>query len=294
MRTADWACQWCGYPLLTGGGKRLEKTYEQLKNERLEQERGEAAEPTPAIYEQGQVHVEERGPEGGQEIETKPAAKSEFLAELDKTMAELEARVASRMNKHMPAQETAIVPAPPAIRMEPETGPGLRDTVESEPEVASNPMPERAPETEPEVLTGQLPEPVTAPQPEPALISQQESVPFQAPPGVARPAAEIEVTVEELLSAYEADASAAQASFANKIVKATGVVSRIEVKERADIYYVNLTNEAKDRIQNVRCIFGKEKAGQLNGIVPGQALTVQGRFDGSVIDIRMRDCFVVP
>ena len=34
-RTKDWACQWCGYPLLRESSGRLPKTYEQLKREKL-------------------------------------------------------------------------------------------------------------------------------------------------------------------------------------------------------------------------------------------------------------------
>ena len=32
-RTIDWACQWCGYPLLSKSYKKIPKTYKQLKSE---------------------------------------------------------------------------------------------------------------------------------------------------------------------------------------------------------------------------------------------------------------------
>ena len=35
LRTEDWACQWCGYPLLSSSYKMIPKTYRQLKEERL-------------------------------------------------------------------------------------------------------------------------------------------------------------------------------------------------------------------------------------------------------------------
>ena len=35
LRTEDWACQWCGHPLLHGPFKRIERTYRQLKDERI-------------------------------------------------------------------------------------------------------------------------------------------------------------------------------------------------------------------------------------------------------------------
>ncbi|MHA2068988.1 MAG: OB-fold protein, partial [Candidatus Thorarchaeota archaeon] len=34
-RTQDWACQWCGYPLLSKSYRKVPKTYQQLKKERL-------------------------------------------------------------------------------------------------------------------------------------------------------------------------------------------------------------------------------------------------------------------
>ena len=36
-RTEDWVCQWCGYPLLSTGYKKIPKTYQQLQEERLPQ-----------------------------------------------------------------------------------------------------------------------------------------------------------------------------------------------------------------------------------------------------------------
>jgi ribosomal protein L37AE/L43A len=34
MRTVDWCCQWCGYPLFSGTYKKIDKTYKELKDER--------------------------------------------------------------------------------------------------------------------------------------------------------------------------------------------------------------------------------------------------------------------
>ena len=35
MRTEDWACMYCGYPLISRAFKKIEKTYRQIKEERL-------------------------------------------------------------------------------------------------------------------------------------------------------------------------------------------------------------------------------------------------------------------
>ena len=34
-RTEDWACQWCGHPLLSDSYKKIPKTFKELKDERL-------------------------------------------------------------------------------------------------------------------------------------------------------------------------------------------------------------------------------------------------------------------
>ena len=166
-RTKDWACQWCGYPLLSSSYKKIPQTYKQLKEEKLPK-----PEPTPA------------------------------------------------------------------------------------PEPASVPMPE----------------PTPAPEATPA---------------------DIELTVEELLSAYETGGTAADIKFASKILKVTGIVDRIEVKDILNIHYILLTNTEKNQLQSVRCVFNREYGPELTGLIMGQTVTVQGKYDGSIIDISMRNCVLI-
>ena len=103
----------------------------------------------------------------------------------------------------------------------------------------------------------------------------------------------IEVTVEELLSAYEEDEAAADAKFANNILRLTGVVGGIEVKDILDVHYITLTGAEENLLQNVRCMFDKGHGDDLNQLTKGQLVTVQGRFDGSIIELRLRDCVLV-
>lgn len=105
--------------------------------------------------------------------------------------------------------------------------------------------------------------------------------------------ATVEVTVEELLSIHEVDEVAANAKFANKILKVTGVVGKIEVKDKLAIYYINLESTEKTLLQNVRCTFGKKHGPELNQLAKGQTVTVQGKYDGYTIDIFVRDCVLV-
>jgi hypothetical protein len=51
-RTIDWACQWCGYPLLSPAYKKIPKTYKQLKSEfkpKPELEPEPMPEPVPVL-----------------------------------------------------------------------------------------------------------------------------------------------------------------------------------------------------------------------------------------------------
>ena len=104
----------------------------------------------------------------------------------------------------------------------------------------------------------------------------------------------MELTVDELISAYETEGPAADAKFANKILKVTGVISRIDVKEAQALF--SLTLEAKNSSplrQSVRCIFSREHGSELQQLIKSQTVTVQGKYDGSIINISMRDCHLV-
>jgi hypothetical protein len=41
LRTEDWACQWCGYPLISSSYKKIPKTYNQLKQKSLNDSKSE-------------------------------------------------------------------------------------------------------------------------------------------------------------------------------------------------------------------------------------------------------------
>jgi hypothetical protein len=106
-------------------------------------------------------------------------------------------------------------------------------------------------------------------------------------------AAAIEVTVKELASTYETDEETADARFGNNILKVTGLVYRTEVKDTFDIHYIILSDE-NNLLQNVRCMFGKEQEDELNKLTKGQMVTVQGKFDGTAVQLRMIHCVLVP
>ena len=219
-RTEDWACQWCGYPLLSESWEKIPKTYEQLKEEKLH-------EPEPPVREETEAPI---------------------------------------LPNH------GALPATPALESEPE--PVLEPAPSPEPEPVLEPAPIPEPEPVLEVAPTPEPEPVPEPAPEPT------------------PAA-LEITVDELLSAYEVDEVAADAKFANKILKVTGVVSRIELKDSLSVHYIMLTSTEKKLLQSVRCMFDKGHGDELYQLTTEQTVTVQGKYDGSIMEIRLRDCVLV-
>ncbi|MFC1928971.1 hypothetical protein ACFLXK_05170, partial [Chloroflexota bacterium] len=153
-----------------------------------------------------------------------------------------------------------------------------------EPEPKPAPKAKRAPKPKPE--------PVLQPEPQPEPQPELAPEPAPQPEPVPQPV-EMELTVEGLLSAYEKEGEAADAKFANKILKIMGVVNRIEVKEMLDICYIDLASAERSPLQNVRCVFDKRYGPELNQLTTGQTVTVQGKYDGSIISTRMIDCVLI-
>ena len=213
-RTEDWACQWCGYPLLSGSYQKIPKTYRELQEERryqsLVEEETESSvlselAPSPAM------HIFEPEPIQESEQWAKQALEPEHIEE-----------------------------------------PGLK--------------PEPVPESELIEEVVSEPEPVTA---------------------------AMEATVEDLILAYEEDGVAADARFSNKVINVTGVVGRVEISEVLDVHYIILASADQGLLQTIRCVFDKRHEPALSQLVRGQTVTVQGRYHGSIIDIRLRDCVIV-
>jgi len=200
-RTEDWACQWCGYPLLSRAYKKIPKTYRQLQEER----------------------------------------------------------------------KALVVEEPEPIR-EPEPAPEL--VVEPEPELVAEPEAELVAEPEAELVA----------EPEPEAVPRSKR---------KRTSGAIEVTVEELNSAYEANRMAAEAKFANKILRVTGAVDKIVVRDHLDIRYILLAGAGKKGVWNVRCTFDKEHVSQLRQLTAGQTVVVQGKYNGYERNILIGDCVLV-
>jgi len=238
-RTEDWACQWCGHPLLSKSFKKIPKTYQQLQEEKL-------LIPKPPVSEE---------PEPEPALEPVPEPEPEPIPE--------------------PMPEPEPIPEPvPAPELEAKTAPVAEPIPEAEPMPEPEPIPEPVPEPELEAKPAPEPQPVPELEPEPTTGA-------------------IAVTANELNSAFQADKAAANAKLTDKILRLTGTVDKIIVKDNLDIQYILLTSAEKQATWNVRCTFGREHGPQLTRLTEGQTVTVQGKYDGYERNIIMKDCVLV-
>jgi len=272
LRTEDWACQWCGHPLLSGAFKRIPKTYRELQEERsLNVSLAPEEEPLPAPAAEAEVAVEPDPapapvpPPAPLEAEAAPEAPSP-----PEPVAAVEAEV-----------EVEREPAPPP---EPET-----EATEDEKPVNE---PESAPETEPPPEAEPAKEPVAKAEPEVAAVPAQE--PVAAPtlePDTAT--GTINATVEELDAAFNSDRAGTNAKLLNKLLKVTGLVQKIFAKDNLDIFYIILAGAGRPSTWKVRCTFSREHSAHLSRLTEGQEQTVQGTYTGYERNIILKECSLV-
>ena len=103
----------------------------------------------------------------------------------------------------------------------------------------------------------------------------------------------LEVSVDELLASYATDEAAADERFGEKTLSITGIVNRIEVKDYLDLDYIYLTSAENTILDHVRCFFDKQHGHELNQLIEGQKVTVQGTYHGSMINMRLLGCMLV-
>lgn len=137
-RTADWVCQWCGYPLLSRGYKKIDLTFKEFQEERNRARKAAEAEAETTADEIPEPEPEPEPP--------KPRPKS----------------------KPRPKPE-------PRPEPEPEPEPGPEEEPEPAPEAKEEPEPESEeesqPELEPEPEAKEELQPEPEPEPEPIKVS---------------------------------------------------------------------------------------------------------------------------
>ena len=291
-RTRDWACQWCGYPLVSKAFRPIPKTYKELQEERRSVERlpveREAEVPT---LEPEPIPPPEIEPVAEVEAEPVVEPEREPVAEAEPEPVESEAEPKRRRKRVLK----------PKAAPEPE----VEVAAEAEP-VETKPKPRRrrkpAPEPEPEQVVEPEPEPVleaeAEPTPEPEPVLKAEAEPTPEPEPVVEPETEltsglIEVGIEGLYSAFTADRDASDARYKNRMLRVTGLLYRTVINENLDVAYIILTSAKKYGEWKVSCTFNKEHEKELRQLTTQQMVTVQGNYDGYRVNIQMRDCVLV-
>ncbi|MFC1992038.1 hypothetical protein ACFLVC_04900 [Chloroflexota bacterium] len=272
VRTSDWVCQWCGFPLVSGSYKKIDKTFRELKEERMPQPRV-LEEEEPEVTQEPEAELEE-------EIGVEPVSEPAPELEVELSPEEVESE---------PEPEPASKPRPRARRT---PAAGRKSTSKSKTTTETKPV-KSATRRKTSARSKSAPE--TETESAPAAETETELAPVaEIETETALPPAGIEITVAELLSAYETDMEAADARFSNQIMRITGVIDRVEIKDTFNIYFINLiSSEASRLLQGVRCVFDSKDGPELSQLVNGQTVTVQGKYDGSMIDISLKDCRLV-
>ncbi len=274
LRTKDWVCQWCGYPLLGGGYKPIDKTYRELQ-----EERNLLGKTEPPLPEEDTGYETEPGPG--------PEPKPEPLWKLKKPPK--------------PAFQTR---PPPETEPEPE----LKHRPEPKPAPPSRPRPEPAPEPPPELLLPNKPEPVLLPkaevppepEPEPRLPPRPvaPAAPETPPPpreeSVAVPGLEsikdgTQLTIDQIDALFRADNISANTALKDKTLVIKGIVNKVFIRSHIDVRYLVL-NGARKGIWSARCSFEKEAEGPMSRLSEGQAVALRGKYDGYGKNIIFKAC----
>jgi hypothetical protein len=276
-RTEDWVCQWCGYPLLSRSFPKIAKTYRQLKQER----KNHVPQPSDIITEMiAPPGAEPTTTEGvNQSGEYKSTAKVEL--ELEPNTSVIETTGAKTPIEHKgkvtePDLENEYIPETQAEQEGDSTA--LVSNLETTHEIKEE-MTAQQNELEAETVTQ-------------AEIEVETNM-DEGPLGKAKLSSKHKLTIDELFRTYEEDCEATDIKLMNQIIQVTGVVGRIEIKDSIDIPYITLTSSQPGQLQSLRCSFGEGDKAELSKLNRGQTISVQGKYDGSIIDPRMKNCNLI-
>ena len=264
LRTEDWACQWCGNPLLSGAFRKIPKTYRELQEERSFEVRPVLEdEPAPAPVAAVEVAPIPRAPEPEPEIAPEAPAPPEPVAEVEaEVQAESDIEPSPEPEGEPVAEEEPVAEAEPVAVAE----------VEAEVE----PTPEPATEIEPEVEAAPATEPVAATALEPDAATGA-----------------ISATVEGLNASFNSDKAGTNNKLLNKVLQVTGTVEKVFAKDHLDIFYIILAGAGGPSTRRVRCTFSREHSTYLSRLTDGQTVTVQGTYVGYERNIILKECSLV-
>jgi hypothetical protein len=303
LRTKDWACQWCGYPLISNAYKTIDKTYKEFQDERIDANR-------PAPREKYEYKVEYPA-----EVERKkppvkpdypPPPREEYSQaslpilepgqyppkEQAPLPLETEPEIIESPRDSVTAPVIQIFPAPePQEKVEPES------LESAEPVAYEPPSAEPAPPPKTKAVPPEIHMPKAAPPPPPEAVVEPEPAPEPEPVPEPEPSLKPEdvkngmtLTADDIDQLFRRDKDAANDALTSKSISIRGVVDKVFVREHLDIRYIMMTNTGRNMSWNLRCTFSKEEASKLGRLQEGQEAVVQGSYDGYSKNIIFKDC----
>jgi tRNA_anti-like len=96
----------------------------------------------------------------------------------------------------------------------------------------------------------------------------------------------IKVTPKQLLADYSANEVSADMKYKGKTIEISGPIESIS-KDLFDNIYVAV--EAGDPIRTIQCYFDADNTKKVAALTKGQKITVQGRGDGLMMNVVLRD-----
>ena len=270
LRTLDWACQWCGYPILSKAYKKIDKTFKELQEER-------SVVPKPPPFE--------------------PAAEA-------KTEAKPEPEPVYEPEKA--AEPVIELGPPPAVELPPPEAPKTerKRKPKAAPKGKAKSAAEPAPEPEPEIKPPPAPEPgqmaappppaepMITPPPAPATESKPTHAPVIVPNLESLNDGDL-LTVDGLDALFRANKLAAHTALTDKTMKVQGIIDKVFIRDHIDVRYLVLRGAQKKLMWPVRCSFGKEIITEMHRLSEGQEITVRGKYDGYGKNIIFKDCVIV-
>jgi hypothetical protein len=312
LRTKDWACQWCGYPLFSHAFKQIDKTYKELQEERklgsmgansnLDDEPGyqpETAselEPEPEI--QPQKPQKQKfslfgAPKPRPEPKPQPPPRQETPREPEKEPEEAPPQrpVSRPVPPPRPVYKPDLTqrPVPPVSRPE---------TVRPESVVTPPPIPRVRPPAPPVAQDDELsappaykpPEPV-APPPKPEIVVEYQP-PYVSSVKLVDIKDGIEISADDLDALFKADKAGVNTQLTGKTIILKGVVEKVFIREHLDIRYIMVTGRKKLSWSS-RCTFEKENAVNASRLSENADVAIRGKYDGYGKNIIFKDCEVL-
>lgn len=291
LRTKDWACQWCGYPLISNAFKVIDKTYKEIQEERL----NVLKQNSPKEKFEFKVEYQPE-PAPRKEPTQKPVYKPRLEPEPPPQPQNNQSALAEPITQSIQIRPEEFTPAPEPVGQEPP----VINQAEANPEPTPTPEPVMENPPEPTVMITPPPQSEVTPEPVQAVTPQPEPVVEPQPEPEPEPSIRpediqdgMELTTEEIDLLFRRDKEGTDDGLTGKTIVIRGVVDKIFVRDHLDIRYIMLTNAKKNMNWNLRCTFNKEESSKLSRIQEGKEALVRGTYEGYSKNIIFKDCELV-